>query len=319
MYAATIIVVWGVVNWATPDFWVPHLFLYGPRWLLSLPAPGVVLLIIRLRLRWLAMMTGVAAVSFAGVWGYNIPWTIPPTAGGQSRPTLRLLTCNVQRGDLRARDLADLVRSARPDIVLLQEWGGGDPRTVVGPGGWYTRSEGEFCLVSRYPIEDFATLRRPDKGYRIIAARAKIRWSGSTIPIVAVHLMTPRDGLEAILHSPLRGLGDFRKVVGVQRFESGLLRRWIEENPGPLLLAGDFNLTAEHPLYRRDWSGHANAFTRTGWGLGRTMFTRHMALRIDHILSGHDWVPIGCWVGPDVGSAHRPVVAELVWKGRPPE
>ncbi len=81
-------------------------------------------------------------------------------------------------------------------------------------------------------------------------------------------------------------------------------------------MAGDFNLTAEHPLYRRDWSGYVNAFSGASWGLGETMFTRRIGLRIDHVLAGPDWRPVRCWVGPDVGSAHRPVLADLSWSGR---
>jgi endonuclease/exonuclease/phosphatase (EEP) superfamily protein YafD len=161
---------------------------------------------------------------------------------------------------------------------------------------------------------DFEILRRPDKRYRIVAVRAKVSWSGKTIPIVAVHLLTPRDGLEAVIASPLRGWHRFREVAAVQRFESGMLRQWVEECPGSIVLAGDFNLTAEHPLYRRDWSGYTNAFSWAGWGLGHTMFTRRMGLRIDQVLCGSAWRPDRCWVGPNVGSAHHPVVAELTWR-----
>jgi endonuclease/exonuclease/phosphatase (EEP) superfamily protein YafD len=85
------------------------------------------------------------------------------------------------------------------------------------------------------------------------------------------------------------------------------------------VLAGDFNLTVEHPLYRCDWSGYTNAFSQTGWGLGRTMFTRQMALRLDHVLCGPDWHVTRCWVGPEVGSAHCPVIAELTWRGPTPD
>ena len=78
------------------------------------------------------------------------------------------------------------------------------------------------------------------------------------------------------------------------------------------MLAGDFNLTAEHSLFHRDWSGYRDAFSWASWGLGHTMFTRHMGLRIDHILCGPAWRPRRCDIGPDVGSAHVPVVADLV-------
>jgi len=148
--------------------------------------------------------------------------------------------------------------------------------------------------------------------YRVIAVRARVSGPGGTIPVVAVHLMTPRDGLEALIASPLGGLGAFRDVSAWQRYESGLVRDWVRDLPDPVLVAGDFNLTVEHPLYRRDWAGYTNAFSRTRWGLGHTMFTRRIGLRIDHILAGREWTFVRSWVGPDLGSDHLPIVAEAV-------
>jgi endonuclease/exonuclease/phosphatase (EEP) superfamily protein YafD len=135
------------------------------------------------------------------------------------------------------------------------------------------------------------------------------------MPVVSAHLMTPRDGIEAMIHSRLGGLEAFRDITGVQRAESALLRRWAAAAPGSLLLAGDFNLTVEHPLYRHEWSSYANAFSEAGLGLGQTKFTRLFGIRIDHILCGTGWRPVDCWVGPDVGSDHRPVLADLSWIG----
>jgi vancomycin resistance protein VanJ len=316
--AAALLGAWGAVRMSPHDFWPAHLFFYGPRWLLTLPSLVLATLAIRLRLRRSAPALATAALAFVAVWGLNLPWGETWREGEQSLWTLRLLTCNVQFEDLRTRELSALIRSTRPDIVLLQEWGFDDPLEVIGRVGWHVRSEGEFCLASRYPIVDFEALRRPDEESRVIAVRAKILWCGRAIPVVDVHLMTPRKGLEAILQSPIGGLDAFRHVAGVQEVESGLLRRWVEEPTGEILLAGDFNLTAEHPLYRRDWHVYEDTFARAGWGLGRTMFTRHNGLRIDHILTGPAWRATRSTVGPEVGSAHRPVIADIEWSGPPP-
>jgi endonuclease/exonuclease/phosphatase family metal-dependent hydrolase len=271
-----------------------------------------------LRSRWSALALGTAAVAFLGVWDFNVPWRNLWPGGGASVPTLRILTCNVQFGDLKTHVLADLIREARPDIVFLQEFSLQDPRAVLNLEGWHVKVEGEYCLASRYPIIDFKSLKTSESGPRTIAVGAKVLWSGKKVPVASVHLMSPRAGLDAIISSHLRGLDAFRKVARVQSFESALLRRWVEANPGALL-AGDFNLTPEHPMYLRDWSDFTNAFSRSGWGLGHTMFTRHMGLRIDHVLCGPDWEPISCQVGPELGSAHRPVIAALTRKQVPPD
>ncbi len=311
LYLATVLGFWAGVSCSRPEFWPFHLLLYGPRWLLFLPALALVPSVAWLRLRWPALALGMALTLFVGISGLNVPWRNLVCSREESPARLRLLTCNVQRGDLRTDELARLVREAQPDVILLQECSLEDPHAIVDREGWHVRSAGEFCLASRHPIVDFEVLRRPDKLYRIVAVRATVSCFGELVPVVSVHLMTPRRGLEAIIGSPLEGIGAFREVAAVQRFESGLVRHWIEQTPGLILVAGDFNLTVEHPVYRRDWSDYRDAFSWASWGFGHTMFTRLIGLRIDHILCGIDWRPTSCWVGPDVGSAHRPIIADL--------
>jgi vancomycin resistance protein VanJ len=314
LYAGLILVTWAIVRWAPADFWPMHLFLYGPRWVVAIP----LLLLVPSAAWWRSIRSapalGIASVAFLSIWGFVLPgWN----SAEENAPNLRLLTCNVQFDDLKVGALADLIREARPDLVLLQECRLADPTSELGLEGWHVRSEGEFCLASRFPIAGLTTLRRPDKAYRTFAIRAEVSWSGRTISVVSAHLMTPRNGLEAMIRSPVGGLKEFRKVATTQRFESELLRDWIAKSPGSIVLAGDLNLTAEHPLFRRDWSGYANAFSETGWGLGRTMSTRKIGLRIDHILSGPEWMSVRSWVDRDVGSAHRPFLADLSWIGLP--
>jgi len=312
VYAATLLGFYVAASFSSAEFWPVHLVLYGPRWITALPAILLVPLAAWLRVRWSTLPLGVALMSFLGFWEFNVPWENLLTASGESGQTLCVLTCNVKGRVLKIQNLADLVKAARPDVVCLQECSLTDPLVVLGGEGWHCRSAGEFCLASRYPILDFEELRRPDKNDRIIAVRALLSRSGKAIPFISVHLMTPRRGLEPLIEWRGGGIDSFREIASVQRFESELLRRWVEGAPESIVLAGDFNLTAEHSLFRRDWSAYRDAFSWTSWGLGHTMFTRHIGLRIDHILCGPAWRPRRYDVGPDVGSAHLPVVADLV-------
>ena len=83
-----------------------------------------------------------------------------------------------------------------------------------------------------------------------------------------------------------------------------------------MLLAGDFNTPVESAVYREYWSSYTNAFSTAGLGWGQTQFTpRRTSVRIDICWPG----PTGCqdcWVGPFVGSEHRPVFAEWVRVGK---
>ena len=84
---------------------------------------------------------------------------------------------------------------------------------------------------------------------------------------------------------------------------------------GPTVIVGDFNLTDDSAIYRRYWSRYRDAFATAGLGWGYTKFTRRIGVRIDHVLAGPGWQFRNCWVGPDVGSDHRPVLADVFWVG----
>src|SRR5262249_30558545 len=128
----------------------------------------------------------------------------------------------------------------------------------------------------------------------------------------SLHLDSPRDGLVEEIRT--RGLqaGRLEENSARRRRQSEKVNRWLESWDGaPSLLAGDFNTPTESTIYRENWSGYQNAFSAAGFGFGSTFFTRHTAVRIDHILVGHGWRCRRCWVGPPVGSPHRPVIADV--------
>jgi endonuclease/exonuclease/phosphatase (EEP) superfamily protein YafD len=80
-----------------------------------------------------------------------------------------------------------------------------------------------------------------------------------------------------------------------------------------VLLAGDFNTPPESALFSQLWGGYTDAFSTAGWGWGYTFRSWKTTVRIDHILAGPGWSCERCWVGPYVGSPHRPVLADLTY------
>jgi endonuclease/exonuclease/phosphatase (EEP) superfamily protein YafD len=98
--------------------------------------------------------------------------------------------------------------------------------------------------------------------------------------------------------------------------ESARLAKWVEGFPGPKILAGDFNLAVDSPIYGRYWASYRNAFDYTGYGFGHTKDTKinifRYPSRIDHILSTPEFRPLRCWTGPDLGSDHLPLIADFV-------
>jgi len=98
--------------------------------------------------------------------------------------------------------------------------------------------------------------------------------------------------------------------VEIMHKESTLLSQWVLPYKN-VLIVGDFNMTTANPIYRKCWSRYTDVFSRAGHGFGYTKYTSWHGVRIDHVLCDDSWTAIHSEAGPDVGSDHRPVVAEL--------
>jgi vancomycin resistance protein VanJ len=311
LYAAAVVGFCLLLHLASDRWWVATLILYGPRWPAALPLVVLVPAAAVYR-RWLlGLLAAASVVLLVPVMGLCLPWAVlsrPPCRGRM----VRVLTCNVHGRDLDPQALAAVVASAEPDVVALQYWAPRYGPVVFASGDWHVREDGQLCLASRYPIRSAELLDDPDFTHTGSAAgRYEVETPAGTVVFVNLHLASPRDGLEEVMYSHgLRG-SQLAANSDVRRRQSEKVARWLEPAPGPLLLAGDFNTPPESTIYRRYWSGYANAFSTAGFGFGPTHFTRRTAVRIDHILAGPGWHCERCWVGPAVGSPHRPVVADL--------
>jgi vancomycin resistance protein VanJ len=90
---------------------------------------------------------------------------------------------------------------------------------------------------------------------------------------------------------------------------AGLL---AETGHTPLLVAGDFNMPSDNSSMASLRSFLRFGFEEVGWGYGYTKPSSAPWFRIDHILASPHWTFSRCWVGPDLGSDHLPILAELV-------
>jgi endonuclease/exonuclease/phosphatase (EEP) superfamily protein YafD len=179
-------------------------------------------------------------------------------------------------------------------------------------GSWHFHRDDELFLASRFPIlasesHEHPALRRADGAM----ARYELETPAGPIQVFNLHLATPREGLSAIASRSWDELDSLKWNMHLRRRQSQLGSGWAAGAAGPVLVAGDFNTPPDSRTYRQFWSRFTNAFSYAGTGFGNTHFTRLTAVRIDHILAGGDFRVRRCWVGPDVGSAHRPVVADL--------
>ncbi len=300
--------------WATVDLgdrvpWAT-VFLFGPRWVIALPLAPVALAAVWARSRaagwWLLATAVVVAVPVTG-GVFRL--------GGAEREAgatrLRVLTCNTDGSALDVRRFATLLDDTRPDIVLTQE----SPPTGSPPWlprSWYVAAAGNRVTVaSRFPVRLLAELGPGELGMPGAGARFAVRTESGELTVVNLHLPTPRDGLEVALHRPTE-LGVLRDVIARRERASEVAAAWAAADE-MTVVGGDFNMPVESRIYARDWGGFGNAFSAAGTGWGYTKWTRWFGVRIDHILYSSPWVCTAAWVGPDVGSDHRPLLADLRW------
>ena len=311
-YVALLAAATAVLHCTGDLWWAGTAFCFGPRWVLLLPAPLFLALVIYDRPGRLPPL--LVACLLAPFWmGFNIPFPLGARpAGGR---TFRVVTFNAG-GSLADRDaFCAWVGTQNPDVVVFEE---SDPERwipILGHGWHWSPMRHGVIVAARHPVEDSEAIL--DEG-RHACLRVDLRVDGVIVRIGCVHLPTPRDGIEALVHHDPR----FDERMSAERREREAVSRTTADFLLRLqrvdLVAGDFNMPVESRIYQTYWGELTNVFSATGFGLGHTKFTRWHGVRIDHVLIANPNIsPVRTAVGPDVGSDHHPVIAEVYLPLRP--
>jgi vancomycin resistance protein VanJ len=300
-------------------WWPTTLLMFGPRWAWGAPLCLLYPLAMGFRARSLGPLSVASLLVVGPIMGLCLPWRDALPASGGGRRPLRIVSCNLKWGASVPGALADVISGACPDVVALQGWESVYDLPALLPGpGWHLSVQGELGLASRYPIRDASVLggERLKGGGNV--GRYTLETPEGPVVLFNLHLASPRRGLYAVRHDPFGAPSELKKSIALRQEDSRIASGWAAEASGAVLLAGDFNMPPESAVYRRDWSRYTDAFDTAGFGFGYTWFSRYHGLRIDHILAGPDWRCLDCRVGADVGSDHRPLIAEWVRVGRGP-
>jgi vancomycin resistance protein VanJ len=237
-------------------------------------------------------------------------------ASEPERGDLRVMTFNVHRQHVDPSRVADYLASVNPDVIAFQDWSSADDELLLGSGRWHVCREGELLVASHFAIGKVTPLNFGDgddfsKAERGVAATFELLLPGGPINLINVHLASPHTGLLTVLSD--RGMVLEHNSSKRWR-ESEMLRDLVDRTSEPLILAGDFNTADDSPIFRSHWADFTDAFDDSGWGFGYTYVVKQSQMRIDHILARPSWRPIRCWVGPEAGSPHRPLLADLMFR-----
>jgi endonuclease/exonuclease/phosphatase family metal-dependent hydrolase len=305
-----------VLLWVFGDRWWPGtLVLFGPRWVFLLPALALVPLV-AWKQRMLLVPTLLATLVVVGpIMGYRTGFG----AGAEDEPyDLRVMTYNIASGRTLTRAMWEIVAVTEVDVAAFQECSREVFRRLLEVEEWHHDFSGSACLSSRFPIESIDMMERDTfaaAGGSGMVVRYTLATPKGRIGLVTVHLDTPREGLEPIRSGELAsGLPKLREKTMVRNVESRQAREWARAGVHPFVVTGDFNMPVESNIYERYWSDLNNAFDRAGRGFGATRYNGWIRARIDHVLYSDGLSAVRSYVGPDFGSDHRPMIADLRWR-----
>lgn len=224
-------------------------------------------------------------------------------ADGVATARVSIITLNLLTSNREAGRVVDYLRDRRADLVGLLEVDAFWADAIAGLSDIYphrlvvprTDNFG-IALLSRFPL---ATLREVEFGAAGVPTLvADVRHPGGDFTFIATHPLSPtRREWSRRRDAQLRSIADF-----------------VAAAHGPCIVAGDFNATPWSPPCRDFAARSGLGDTALGRGVQATWNAR---LWLPRIPIDHVYAPLGTTVvrrsiGPDVGSDHLPVEAELM-------
>lgn len=290
------------------------LALFGPRHLMALPWGLLVIGAVGFSRPLAALAAAGGCATLLWVGGFELPL---PTPGAER--ALRVVSYNTDRSrPLAWRIRADL-EAWDADVVALLDCKGElmDSLRAIAPTRFI---ESDFnCLVTKFPVtareqipKDFPGLPQGTPGSGGPVERYTLDANGRPLSLYVLHFQSPRDALGEVRYN--RDLGRLPMSYDFRGAESRATSQWVDRSAAALIVAGDFNMTAESQIFRTDWSDLTNAFERIGVGFGHTMIAGWHRVRIDHVLSGPTLQPVAIRVLRGFPSEHQPVVVDFAWK-----
>ncbi len=270
---------------------------------LYLPAYGVAAFAAVFR-RW--ALLGAAG----GVAMFHLAWVLPDyrpaediPVGAENAPHITVMTTNVFFENPDYGPVVEEILAVSPDVVLIQEFGPRfDEEMDARASEQYPHREIAYenrffglAVYSKLPVLDFEVL---EAGTRPLMA-VTVEKDGKRLRIFNVHPRSP-------------GLGTTSSSAWNEDWRAIL--EHVEAEDGPLVVAGDFNMTQHHRWYNEleqagfdschDERGRGNATT---WPKGRKL----RPIRIDQVFHGDGVVCLSVREGNGEGSDHKPVIAEV--------
>jgi len=263
---------------------------------------AVVLMVTR-HFGWATVAVVLLALNAWQIAPFVLPTRGVRTSGEGSR--LKLVSINVWSGNRTPERVIDFLQEADADVVVVLEFTPEWERRFTALDSTYPHaarhsSAGNFgiALYSRMPLEDFEWVTLSESN-QAIAARMRV--DGELVTVVGAHPFPP--------------MGPRGSELRNRQLDQ--LAKYVSTLSGPVIVAGDLNITPFSPYLDEFLAAAKLHDPRRGQGLLTTWPANRLPLRIpiDHCLIS-DGLTARLSTGPDVGSDHLPVVAEIGVPGK---
>ncbi|MDE2593528.1 MAG: endonuclease/exonuclease/phosphatase family protein [Burkholderiales bacterium] len=318
----TMLVWWGVLEWGAEHHWLLAALQYAPYWALLAPLVVTFLLSWTQGWRWRLLALAALLLLLGPVMGLVV------SRGDAGAGHVRLMTYNIKAylNVLRTGGVGRVaweVAEHNPDIVVMQD--AGEVRAAEMPlpegakqliGDRQLYATGQYIVASRFPLRDCSTGLISYAKEVHTYVHCVVHAYGQDIDLYTAHLLSPRDGLNALRKKAWRGSEDWERSVNARLTQSKTLAEVLSHRQRPAILAGDLNAPERSMVVQTLLDvGLRDAFSAGGWGYG---YTHGHSLRdgvsinrIDHILVSDEIGVADCQVGGKEASDHRPVIADL--------
>lgn len=225
----------------------------------------------------------------------------PPDIGARMS-RLRFMTANIHTDNRRYKAFVDHVRDVNPDVLLVlevdQAWVRGlAPLRPRYPYRWERPLSDNFGIALYSKLRAISIEGRELGGVDVPAVLARLRVDGGSLAVIGMHTLPPT--------RPRYSNYRDRQLKAAAELASDL--------PGPLILAGDLNITGWSPLFNDLLRDGGLTDSRRGFGVQSTWPSQAALMRIpiDHVLVSPGVHIFDRRVHPGLGSDHRSVVVDL--------
>lgn len=234
-------------------------------------------------------------------YAFVLPFYFGKPTPATEKPA-RAMLMNINAGNGNTVQVLDAIRTADPDLLLLEEvtpkWA--SELAVLNTNYPHRIAESQdgcfgIMLLSKVPLEHGRVVEVGTAGVPSIIAEA--HFAQGTVCVIGTHPLPPAGA-------------EYSKHRNMQLIELPYL---VMEQKNPVLLIGDLNATPFSYWFRRVVSESGLKNSMKGFGFQPSWPSNNAFLRIplDHVLHSEEITIHNRMVGGDVGSDHFPVIVDF--------